>query len=50
MSNVAIVSVDSFTNTSWQLDRIFEPYTVAAALRPALRAARVDPLVTLRQD
>jgi len=28
ISNVAIVSVGSFTNTSLQLDRVFEPYTM----------------------
>jgi uncharacterized protein (TIGR03435 family) len=35
MSNVAIVSVESFTNTSWQLDRVFEPYRLGPQLKPA---------------
>jgi hypothetical protein len=29
MSNVAIVSVESFTSTLGPLDRVFEPYTLA---------------------
>jgi hypothetical protein len=48
MSNVAIVSVESFMSTSGQLDRVFEPYRLQRVRR--FQYAQVGDARVLRRD
>jgi hypothetical protein len=43
VSSVAIVSVVWFTSTSWQRDRICEPYTLPRGTRVEVTANLEDP-------